>query len=163
MPRAMSDTPEHTDPAALVDGLLRLLDVADQGGDHFAKPGANDRVWGALDKLAVADPETFAAYYSNDVLALGQTRRWRSAVLDAVAPQPGERVLDLAAGTVTPIQTSSPAPLAHASWCADGRHLVAAQSGWLVVVDSVTGKVTRLTPSMLGDCSEPDCWTRRAN
>src|SRR3954454_10363405 len=39
-------------------------------GDHFAKPGANDRVWGALDKLAVADPETFAAYYSNDVLAL---------------------------------------------------------------------------------------------
>jgi ectoine hydroxylase-related dioxygenase (phytanoyl-CoA dioxygenase family) len=39
-------------------------------GDHFAKPGANDRVWGALDKLAVADPETFASYYSNDVLAL---------------------------------------------------------------------------------------------
>ena len=26
------------------------------GGDHFAKPGANDRVWGALDKLAVARP-----------------------------------------------------------------------------------------------------------
>ncbi len=40
------------------------------GGDHFAKPGANDRVWGALDKLGVADPETFAAYYANDVLAL---------------------------------------------------------------------------------------------
>jgi ectoine hydroxylase-related dioxygenase (phytanoyl-CoA dioxygenase family) len=39
-------------------------------GDHFAKPGANDRVWGALDKLAVADPETFAAYYANDLLAL---------------------------------------------------------------------------------------------
>jgi ectoine hydroxylase-related dioxygenase (phytanoyl-CoA dioxygenase family) len=39
-------------------------------GDHFAKPGANDRVWGALDKLAVTDPETFAAYYANDVLAL---------------------------------------------------------------------------------------------
>ena len=39
-------------------------------GDHFAKPGANDRVWGALDKLAVADPEVFVSYYSNDVLAL---------------------------------------------------------------------------------------------
>jgi ectoine hydroxylase-related dioxygenase (phytanoyl-CoA dioxygenase family) len=39
-------------------------------GDHFAKPGANDRIWGALDKLAVADPEVFAAYYANDVLAL---------------------------------------------------------------------------------------------
>lgn len=40
------------------------------GGDHFAKPGSNDRVWGALDKLAVRDPEAFAAYYGNDVLAL---------------------------------------------------------------------------------------------
>jgi ectoine hydroxylase-related dioxygenase (phytanoyl-CoA dioxygenase family) len=40
------------------------------GGDHFAKPGANDRVWGALDKLAVRDPEAFAAYYDNDVIAL---------------------------------------------------------------------------------------------
>ena len=39
-------------------------------GDHFARPGANDRVWGALDKLAVTDPETFADYYANDVLAL---------------------------------------------------------------------------------------------
>ncbi|WP_432503909.1 phytanoyl-CoA dioxygenase family protein [Kineococcus arenarius] len=40
------------------------------GGDHFAKPGANDRVWGALDKFAVRDPEGFCDYYANDVLAL---------------------------------------------------------------------------------------------
>src|SRR3954463_1660137 len=40
------------------------------GGDHFATPGANDRVWGALDKFAVRDPEAFAAYYGNDVIAL---------------------------------------------------------------------------------------------
>jgi ectoine hydroxylase-related dioxygenase (phytanoyl-CoA dioxygenase family) len=40
------------------------------GGDHFAKPGANDRVWGALDKFAVRDPAAFAAYYDNDILAL---------------------------------------------------------------------------------------------
>ena len=39
-------------------------------GDHFATPGANDRVWGALDKLAVRAPEVFADYYANDVLAL---------------------------------------------------------------------------------------------
>ncbi len=38
---------------------------------------------------------------TNDVLSLGQDRRWRRRVLDAVAPQPGERVLDLAAGTGT--------------------------------------------------------------
>lgn len=39
-------------------------------GDHFAKPGANDRVWNALEKLAVLDPEAFVAYYANDVIAL---------------------------------------------------------------------------------------------
>ncbi|HZZ61329.1 MAG TPA: phytanoyl-CoA dioxygenase family protein [Roseiarcus sp.] len=39
-------------------------------GDHFAKPGANDRVWNALEKLCLADPETFAAYYGNPVIAL---------------------------------------------------------------------------------------------
>ena len=39
-------------------------------GDHFAAPGANDRVWNALEKLAVADPEAFVDYYANDVLAL---------------------------------------------------------------------------------------------
>lgn len=40
------------------------------GGDHFAKPGANDRVWNALEKLAVSDPETFVTYYANDIVAL---------------------------------------------------------------------------------------------
>ena len=38
---------------------------------------------------------------TNDVLSLGQDRRWRRLVLDAVDPRPGERVLDLAAGTGT--------------------------------------------------------------
>ncbi|MBI1350448.1 MAG: demethylmenaquinone methyltransferase [Actinomycetales bacterium] len=38
---------------------------------------------------------------TNDVLSLGQTRAWRHAVADAVDAQPGERVLDLAAGTGT--------------------------------------------------------------
>jgi ectoine hydroxylase-related dioxygenase (phytanoyl-CoA dioxygenase family) len=39
-------------------------------GDHFAKAGANDRVWNALEKLAVHDPEAFVDYYANDILAL---------------------------------------------------------------------------------------------
>ncbi|MGW7680203.1 phytanoyl-CoA dioxygenase family protein [Kribbella sp. NPDC054772] len=39
-------------------------------GDHFAKPGANDRVWNALEKLAVDAPDVFTAYYANDLLAL---------------------------------------------------------------------------------------------
>src|SRR5436190_20767062 len=38
---------------------------------------------------------------TNDVLSMGQDRRWRGAVTRAVDPRPGERVLDLAAGTGT--------------------------------------------------------------
>ena len=41
-----------------------------QVGDHFAKAGANDRVWNALEKLALRDPGAFVDYYANDVLAL---------------------------------------------------------------------------------------------
>ena len=42
-------------------------------GDHFAKAGANDRVWNALEKLAVQDPDAFVDYYANDILALVAT------------------------------------------------------------------------------------------
>lgn len=38
---------------------------------------------------------------TNDLLAMGQTRRWRKEVTKAVGAQPGDRVLDLAAGTGT--------------------------------------------------------------
>ncbi len=38
---------------------------------------------------------------TNDVISLGQDRYWRRATLAAVGAQPGERVLDLAAGTGT--------------------------------------------------------------
>ena len=41
---------------------------------------------------------------TNDVLSLGQDRRWRREVVEAVAPLPGELVLDLAAGTGTSSQ-----------------------------------------------------------
>lgn len=38
---------------------------------------------------------------TNDVLSMGQDRRWRAKVLEMVAPKPGDRILDLAAGTGT--------------------------------------------------------------
>ena len=41
---------------------------------------------------------------TNDVLSLGQDRRWRREVLRAVDPRPGHLVLDLAAGTGTSSQ-----------------------------------------------------------
>lgn len=40
------------------------------GGDHFAKPGANDRIWNALEKFCLRDPAAFAAYYGNEIIAL---------------------------------------------------------------------------------------------
>ncbi len=41
---------------------------------------------------------------TNDVLSLFQDRRWRRSVVEAVAPRPGDTVLDLAAGTGTSSQ-----------------------------------------------------------
>lgn len=38
-------------------------------GDHFAAPGTNDRIWNALEKLAVRAPEVFVEYYASDVIA----------------------------------------------------------------------------------------------
>ncbi|MEZ2131548.1 MULTISPECIES: phytanoyl-CoA dioxygenase family protein [unclassified Sinorhizobium] len=40
------------------------------GGDHFAKPGANDRIWNSLEKHCLADPQNFAEYYGNPIVAL---------------------------------------------------------------------------------------------
>ncbi|WP_180685640.1 phytanoyl-CoA dioxygenase family protein [Streptomyces gossypiisoli] len=82
--RALSDGPgivvfraAFPDPA-VVDAVTAVFEalIAEQrasgaaAGDHFAKPGANDRVWNALEKAALYDPEAFADYYANDVLAL---------------------------------------------------------------------------------------------
>jgi ectoine hydroxylase-related dioxygenase (phytanoyl-CoA dioxygenase family) len=39
-------------------------------GDHFGKPGDNDRIWNAAQKLALHAPEVFAEYYANDTLAV---------------------------------------------------------------------------------------------
>ncbi len=62
--------------AAVVDAttqqfqaLIEASRKSGQGGDHFAKPGANDRVWNALEKLCLQAPDVFAAYYGNALLA----------------------------------------------------------------------------------------------
>lgn len=49
--------------------------------------------------VAAMFDETAAKYdLMNDVMSLGQTRLWRRAVLRAIDPQPGDRILDIAAG-----------------------------------------------------------------
>ncbi|SNX65406.1 ectoine hydroxylase-related dioxygenase (phytanoyl-CoA dioxygenase family) [Streptomyces sp. TLI_55] len=56
---------------AVFEALIREQDAAGAtAGDHFAKPGANERVWNALEKAALYDPTAFADYYANPVLAL---------------------------------------------------------------------------------------------
>lgn len=42
-------------------------------GDHFAASGANDRIWNALQKHCLRDPEGFAAYYANAAIAAAST------------------------------------------------------------------------------------------
>jgi len=53
--------------------FFRLIDEQNRsgsgGGDHFAKPGANDRLWNSLEKHCLADPANFARYYANPFLA----------------------------------------------------------------------------------------------
>ncbi|CAM2147560.1 Phytanoyl-CoA dioxygenase [Pararobbsia alpina] len=39
------------------------------GADHFAKAGANDRIWNALEKLCMLEPDVFARYYANPFIA----------------------------------------------------------------------------------------------
>ncbi|MFJ4848137.1 phytanoyl-CoA dioxygenase family protein [Streptomyces sp. NPDC088733] len=69
--RAFPD-PDVVDRATeAFEGIIRDQRAAGTGGgDHFARPGANDRVWNAMEKLAVAAPAVFAAYYANEAVAL---------------------------------------------------------------------------------------------
>ena len=64
--------PEAVDRASGVFWGLIAAQHASGGpaGDHFAKPGANDRVWNALEKLAVSDPDAFVDYHRSDAVAV---------------------------------------------------------------------------------------------
>ncbi len=54
-----------------------------------------DEVSGMFDDVARGYDRT------NDILSLGNAPLWRIATVRAIAPQPGERILDIAAGTGT--------------------------------------------------------------
>ncbi len=72
--RAFADREVVDRATAVFEGIIsRERRTGVGAGDHFAKPGANDRVWNALEKLAVDAPDVFADYYANDILALVAT------------------------------------------------------------------------------------------
>ena len=66
--------PDHSviDTASEVfDQIINREKAENQGGgDHFAKPGANDRIWNSLEKHCLTDAANFAAYYSSHTLAM---------------------------------------------------------------------------------------------
>jgi ectoine hydroxylase-related dioxygenase (phytanoyl-CoA dioxygenase family) len=66
--------PDHAMIDRASDLFRELIEIQNRegtgGGDHFAKPGANDRLWNSLEKHCLADPESFARYYANPFLAL---------------------------------------------------------------------------------------------
>lgn len=74
--------PDHD----VIDRATRIFnDIIDEqhrsktgGGDHFAKPGANDRIWNSLEKHCLADPANFAQYYASDAIAMA-SEAWLGA------------------------------------------------------------------------------------
>jgi ectoine hydroxylase-related dioxygenase (phytanoyl-CoA dioxygenase family) len=69
--RAFPDTGVVDRATAEFDAIITGQRTAGRpAGDHFARAGANDRVWNALQGLALRAPDVFAEYYANDVLAL---------------------------------------------------------------------------------------------
>lgn len=69
--RAYRDTGVIDRASAIFDDIIgEQHRTATGGGDHFAKPGANDRIWNSLEKHCLADPENFAEYYANPIIAI---------------------------------------------------------------------------------------------
>jgi len=69
--RAFEDTSIVDRASAIFDAIIEeQRRTSTGGGDHFAKPGANDRIWNSLEKHCLADPANFAEYYGNAIVAL---------------------------------------------------------------------------------------------
>jgi ectoine hydroxylase-related dioxygenase (phytanoyl-CoA dioxygenase family) len=68
--QAFADTAPIDEATAVFEAIIRDERQAGGGGaDHFAKAGANDRIWNAQEKLCLRAPEVFARYYANPMLA----------------------------------------------------------------------------------------------
>ncbi|MDW5313460.1 phytanoyl-CoA dioxygenase family protein [Rhizobium sp. PL01] len=69
--RAFEDTAVIDTASGIFDDIINEQHRTNTGGgDHFAKAGANDRIWNSLEKHCLRDPENFAAYYGNALIAL---------------------------------------------------------------------------------------------
>jgi ectoine hydroxylase-related dioxygenase (phytanoyl-CoA dioxygenase family) len=67
---AYADTGVIDDATTLFESIIaHERETGASGADHFAKAGANDRIWNALEKLCIASPTVFARYYANPFIA----------------------------------------------------------------------------------------------
>ncbi|MDR5836464.1 phytanoyl-CoA dioxygenase family protein [Caballeronia sp. LZ034LL] len=67
---AYADIAPIDDATAVFEDIIRQ--EREQGtsrADHFAKAGANDRIWNAQEKLCLQAPDVFARYFANPFLA----------------------------------------------------------------------------------------------
>lgn len=67
--RAYMDTVPVDEATEVFESVIR--EEREAGGaaaDHFAKAGANDRIWNAQEKLCLRAPAVFARYYANSAL-----------------------------------------------------------------------------------------------
>lgn len=68
---AMTDLAVVDQATAIFDGIIEDEKAGGGGGaDHFAKAGANDRIWNALEKHCLAHPANFARYYASEAIAM---------------------------------------------------------------------------------------------
>ncbi len=67
--RAYADTATIDAASAVFEAIIHHERAAGSAAaDHFAKAGANDRIWNAQQKLCLRAPEVFARYYANPML-----------------------------------------------------------------------------------------------
>ena len=52
------------------EAIIKSEKINGNSGDHFAKPGANDRIWNSLQKHCMEDPQNFIDYYCSEIIAL---------------------------------------------------------------------------------------------
>src|SRR5882757_2847646 len=72
--RAFADTGCVDEATAIFESIIEAEKKSGPAADHFAKAGANDRIWNAQEKLCLTAPEVFTRYFSN---------RWLPAAAEA--------------------------------------------------------------------------------
>ncbi|HEY4801203.1 MAG TPA: phytanoyl-CoA dioxygenase family protein [Paraburkholderia sp.] len=64
--RAYADTQPVDEATAVFEAIIRAeREQGSSGADHFAKAGANDRIWNAQQKLCLQAPAVFVDYFAN--------------------------------------------------------------------------------------------------